>query len=271
MWLNMHFEQEKVNSLALAPAIGAEELLSAWLVPPAVRRMPPVKGEGLQAVLFDLDGVLVDTAEFHYLSWKQLAEELGVHFDRHANEGFRGVGRMECLEKLLGQYRGSFVGEEKRLLAERKNGYYMAMVETLTPGHVAAGGKGLLVRLHAAGVRTAVVSASRNARRVLEKLGLTEWFDLIVDGGMVTRGKPDPEGFLLAAEKLRARAAGCVVVEDAESGIEAARRAGMKCVGISAQRSHAMTGATMVVGGVGRLTVERLAGLVTGGVVARAG
>ncbi|HUO06912.1 MAG TPA: beta-phosphoglucomutase, partial [Phycisphaerae bacterium] len=215
------------------------------------------KRAGVQAVLFDLDGVLVDTARFHHLAWKRLADELGVAFNEKISDGFRGVGRMECLEKLLGKFSKGLAAEEKRVLADRKNGYYLEQVMTLRPGDLAAGARHLAMMLRAAppgGVRMGLVSASKNARLVLELLGITDWFDAIVDGTDAVRSKPDPQGFLLCAKKLRVEAEQCVVVEDAEAGIRAGQAAGMVCVGIGASA----VGADCVVKSVGELTVERI-------------
>jgi len=188
-------------------------------------------GGGLQGVLFDLDGVLVDTARFHFLAWKQLAEELGVAFNERINHGFRGVSRMACLEMLLGEHERFFADEEKRLLAERKNGYYLELVKGLEPRDLVKGAQELAENLRAGGVRVGLVSASRNARLVLRLLGITNWFDAIVDGSECEEKR---DGFLRAAEKMQVPAEQCVVVEDAEAGVIGARTAGMKCVGIGA-------------------------------------
>jgi beta-phosphoglucomutase len=239
----------------------ADDVFAAWVLGPAAQVPKHSTRAGLQAVLFDLDGVLVDTAEFHYLAWKRLAEELGVPFDRQMNHGFRGVGRMACLEKLLGDHAYCFVAEEKELLAERKNAYYLEQVNTLNPGDLEEGARGLAMGLRGlsdGGVRLALVSASRNARRVLQLLRIDDWFDAIIDGADVTRGKPDPQCFLLAAERLRVQAEASVVVEDADAGVQAARAAGMACVGIGGG-----VGACDVhVDAIGGLTIEQLEALV---------
>jgi beta-phosphoglucomutase len=241
----------------------ADDVFAAWVLGPAAHVPRHSTRPGLQAVLFDLDGVLVDTAEFHFQAWKRLADELRIHFDRHMNHGFRGVGRMECLEKLLGEHTRCFVAEEKQLLADRKNAHYLELVHTLTPADLEDGARGLAMGLRGmsdGGVRMAVVSASRNARLVIKLLGIEDWFDAIIDGGDVTRGKPDPQGFLLAAKRLRVRPEQCVVVEDADAGLEAARAGGMACVGVGGG-----VGACDVhVDAVGELTIEQLEKAVTG-------
>jgi len=235
----------------------ADDVFAAWVLGPSARVPTRSSRTGLQAVLFDLDGVLVDTAEFHYRAWKRLAGELGVPFDRQMNHGFRGVGRMECLDKLLGGHARCFVAEEQRLLAERKNAYYLEQVNTLTPEDLEDGARGLAMGLRAlsgGGVRLAVVSASKNARLVLSLLRIEDWFDAIIDGGDVTRGKPDPQCFLLAAERLRARPEACVVVEDADAGLKAARAAGMACVGVG----NGVGDCDVHVNAIRELTIEQL-------------
>jgi alpha,alpha-trehalose phosphorylase len=234
-----------------------DETFAAWILGPAAQVPKRSTRVGLQGVIFDLDGVLVDTAEFHYLAWLRLAGELGVPFDRQMNHAFRGVGRKECLEKLLGQHTRSFAAEEKHLLMERKNAYYLEQVRTLTPAALEAGACDLvqgLRGLNDGGVRLAVVSASRNARLVIRLLGIEGWFDALIDGADVTRGKPDPQGFLLAAERLRVNPRQCLVIEDADAGLAAARAAGMACVGIGG----GVGACDIHVEVVGELTTQRL-------------
>ncbi len=222
-------------------------------------------GEGtggtLQAVLFDLDGVLVQTADMHYQSWQRLADELGLPFDRETNEGFRGVGRMECLEKLLGPHRMEFAPEEKQMLAERKNSHYQGLIATLRPQDLAPGALALLMQIKEAGVPMALVSASKNARTVVDLLQIANWFDAIVDGTMVSRSKPDPQAFVMAAERLGVLPECCVVIEDADAGIRAAVSAGMKSVGIGPHGCSLGYMADMVVDAVGELSREMLEGL----------
>jgi beta-phosphoglucomutase len=239
----------------------ADDIFAAWVLGPAAHVPRLSTRAGLQAVLFDLDGVLVDTAEFHYRAWQKLADDLGVPFNRQMNEHFRGVGRMECLEKLLGTHTRSFVAEEKRVLAERKNEHYLQLVRQLSPRDLLPGARGLAMGLRGlsdGGARLAVVSASRNARLVLQLLAIADWFDTVIDGSDVTRGKPDPQGFLLAAERLRVQPSQCVVIEDAEAGIRAARAAGMHSIGIG----PAATGANTTADAIGGITVETLETLI---------
>jgi beta-phosphoglucomutase len=255
-----------IADAALRPGVAgrdtvADQVFAAWVLGPAARIPKHATRSGLQGVLFDLDGVLVDTAEFHYRAWKRLADELGVPFDRQMNHGFRGVGRMDCLHKLLGDHVHCFVDEEKQLLADRKNAYYLEQVHSLTPEDLEEGARGLVMGLRGlpdGGARLALVSASRNARLVLQRLHIEDWFDAIIDGGDVTRGKPDPQCFLLAAERLRVRPEACVVVEDADAGLQAARAAGMKSVGVGG----GVGACDLHVNAVGELTIEQLEGIV---------
>jgi len=240
----------KLNAV-LERHLSADELLASWLTgEPAAGVMPG--REGVQAVLFDLDGVLVDTAEFHYQSWKRLADELGIRFDRKENDGFRGVGRMECLERLLGEHTAGFAETELEMLAERKNGYYLEQVKRLMPRDLAVGARSLAMHLRAAGVKMALVSASKNARLVVDLLGIGDWFDAVVDGNSGVKSKPDAEGFLRAAKMLKVKAGRCVVIEDAEAGIRAGHAAGAKCIGVGA----AAYGADLGVETIGAVTLE---------------
>jgi kojibiose phosphorylase len=184
----------------------------------------------LKAVIFDLDGVLTDTSEMHYLSWKRLADEEGIPFDRQANEALRGVSRRDSLLFLLQDRR---VDEAQlQAMMARKNAYYLEFIRTITPDHLLAGVPELLDELRAAGVKVAVGSASKNAVEVIERLGIRNRVDAIADGNSVLHSKPAPDVFLHAAEQLGVAPPHCLVVEDAASGIEAALRAGMWAVGL---------------------------------------
>jgi len=262
--INMRRSVLKVNSLQnLHPSVTPEDMLLAWLVPGRVRQVPEA---GLQAVLFDLDGVLVETAEHHYLAWQKLADELGLPFDRQANEAFRGVGRMACLERLLGAHAKEFAIEEKRLLADRKNAIYLESIEHLTPNQLAPGARTLTMHLRACGVAMAVVSASKNARRVIEKLGVIEWFDALVDGQADCKPKPDAAPFLLAAKQLGVRPEQCVVIEDAEAGIRAGKQGGMKTIAIAAPESRTAELADHAVQNLKSITVPMMMKLVHAGI-----
>lgn len=183
-------------------------------------------------VIFDLDGVLADTAELHFQSWMDISRELGIPFDRARNEALRGLSRADSLRIFLGPEALRFDADQQAEIMERKNRYYLQRVERLTAADVLPGARELLEDLRRHGVRVAIASSSRNARIVLERLSLLDAADAIVDGNDVERTKPAPDIFLCAARRLGLPPARCVVVEDAESGIEAARAAGMKVVGI---------------------------------------
>jgi beta-phosphoglucomutase len=184
----------------------------------------------IRGVIFDLDGVLTDTSEFHYLGWKRLADEEGIPFDRQANEALRGVDRRESLLRLLA---GRPVTEEQmQEMMTRKNRYYQEFIEEVTPDNLLPGAFELLDDLRAAGVKVAIGSASKNARTVIQKLRIEDRVDAISDGYSVGQHKPAPDLFLHAAAQLGLAPEQCVVVEDAESGVEAARAAGMWSVGL---------------------------------------
>ncbi|MCL2782542.1 MAG: beta-phosphoglucomutase [Propionibacteriaceae bacterium] len=182
----------------------------------------------IAAVIFDLDGVVTDTAEYHYQAWQRLADELGIPFDRVANEKFRGVGRDDCLRMLLD---GAPV-DNFEALATRKNNYYVDLLANITPADILPGAAELIDELKSAGVKTAIGSASKNTWTVLRGLGMTDTFDAVADGTMISHSKPDPEVFLKAAELLGVTPGLCVVIEDATAGVDAGLAAGMWTLGI---------------------------------------
>lgn len=191
----------------------------------------------IRAVIFDLDGVLVTTDEMHYRGWKQLADEEGIPFDRSRNDRLRGVSRMESLEIVLELAAKPYSPDEKLEMATRKNGYYRGFLASLTPDDVLPGAREMLVELRSRGILIAIGSSSKNAPMIMERVGLTDLVDAIVDGNHIKASKPDPEVFLLAAEALGVEPSECVVVEDAAAGVEAARRAGMAVFGIGTPES----------------------------------
>ncbi|AFC29285.1 beta-phosphoglucomutase [Paenibacillus mucilaginosus 3016] len=209
-----------------------------------------------KAVIFDLDGVIVSTDEYHYRAWKQLCEEEGIPFSREINERLRGVSRMESLDLILKGEAQVYSPEAKEELAARKNRYYVQLLQLLTPADILPGVTALLQELKDRGVGCAIGSSSKNTPFILEKIGLGGFFDAVADGNQIRRSKPDPEVFLLAAEKLGLRAEQCVVVEDAEAGIEAALAAGMKAAAVSAAAHYPgahVRGADLREIGVGQL------------------
>jgi beta-phosphoglucomutase len=186
---------------------------------------PPVRG-----FIFDLDGVLTDTAEYHYRAWQRLADEEGLPFDRAANEHLRGVSRRASLDLIL-QGR-AYPEEQIEAWLARKNGYYLEAIRAITPADVLPGARELLAEIKAAGLRTALGSASRNAGEVLDRLGLRPLLDAVADGNSVARPKPAPDLFLFAAQQLNLPPDACVVVEDAAAGVEAALAGGMRTIGL---------------------------------------
>jgi beta-phosphoglucomutase len=187
-----------------------------------------------KAALFDLDGVLVDTARYHYLAWKNLADGLGFEFTLAHNERLKGVSRMASLDILLevGGLDHRFTPQEKDRMAAEKNQRYLGLVAKMEPSEILEGVVPFLSALKDRKVKIALGSASKNAPLILERVGLTRWFDALVDGTDVTKAKPDPEVFLLGARRLDVLPGECVVFEDAQAGLEAARAGGMHAVGL---------------------------------------
>jgi len=180
--------------------------------------------------IFDLDGVITDTAEFHFLAWKRLADEEGIVFSRADNEALRGISRRESLLLLL---KGAMYSEDDLLkMMDRKNRYYQDLLIGIKPDNLLPGALGLLVEIRQAGLKSALASASKNARSVIERLGIELLFDAISDGYSVEHQKPAPDLFLHAAKQLGLSPACCVVFEDAEAGIEAARAGNFHSVGL---------------------------------------
>lgn len=186
----------------------------------------------IKACIFDLDGVVVDTARYHYLAWKKLAEKLGINFTENDNERLKGVSRMDSLNIILEIGGVTISDKEKEKYADEKNKTYLSYILKMTPEDVLPGVSDFLTGVKKRGISIALGSASKNAVTILEKVGLKDTFDAIVDGTKVSKAKPDPQVFLAAAAMLNVEPPGCVVFEDAIAGVEAAHRAGMKCIGI---------------------------------------
>jgi beta-phosphoglucomutase len=184
----------------------------------------------LKAFIFDLDGVLTDTAEYHYLAWKRLADEENFAFSRKDNEKLRGVSRRASLKLIL---KDRQVSEENiKEFMDRKNSYYQSYLENITHRDLLPGSLALLKKLQSMDYRMALASASKNARKVIHQLGIAYFFAVIADGNSVAKTKPAPDIFLYTARQLSLPAEACLVVEDAEAGISAARAAGMVTIGI---------------------------------------
>lgn len=185
-----------------------------------------------QAVIFDLDGVICHTDEYHYRAWKSIADHMNIHFDEKVNNRLRGVSRMESLTILLESCPYPASDEERIALADEKNGVYRRLLGGMTPSSLAPETKQVLDLLRERGIKIAIGSSSKNARYILERIGLSEFFDAVCDGSDIIRSKPDPQVFLLASEALGMRPADCLVVEDAEAGVAAAHAGGMDCAAI---------------------------------------
>jgi beta-phosphoglucomutase len=186
----------------------------------------------ISACIFDLDGVIVDTAKYHYLAWRRLAREMGFDFSPEHNERLKGVSRMRSLEILLEIGGITLTDAEMINAAHRKNAWYVDYISVLSPDEILPGVKPFLNELKQAGINMGIGSASKNAGIILNRLQLQDVFDTVIDGTRVTKAKPDPQIFLLAADELKVSPAECIVFEDAQAGIEAAKNAGMCCIGV---------------------------------------
>lgn len=186
----------------------------------------------IKGFIFDLDGVIVDTAKYHFKAWQRLAQDLGIHFDEEQNEQLKGVSRRESLEKILSWGNISLAADEFERRMAQKNEWYLELIGGMKATEALPGAKDFLSDSLDLGLKVALGSASKNAVLILDHLELTERFEAIVDGTKITRSKPDPQVFQLGAEVLGLNPAEIVVFEDAVAGIEAARAGGFRCVGI---------------------------------------
>jgi len=209
-----------------------------------------------KACIFDLDGVIVDTAVYHFKAWKRLADELRIPFTEHDNERLKGVSRVRSLEIILELGGITKTPAEQQELATRKNDWYVEMINRMTPAEILPGAKAFLETCRAAGIKTALGSASKNSSTILEKINLAYLFDAVIDGNHVSKAKPDPEVFLKGAEALGIPPNECVVFEDAIAGVEAAINGGMKVVGIG--RPEVLSKADLVVSGLDKISLEQL-------------
>ncbi|MEW7314927.1 beta-phosphoglucomutase [Buttiauxella gaviniae] len=194
-----------------------------------------------QAVIFDLDGVVTDTAHLHFLAWRQIAREIDIDIDEQINEQLKGISRMDSLERIL-RYGGAeqrFSQHQKQILAERKNTLYVESLKQLNPDSVLPGIAALLAELHGANIPVGLASVSLNAPRILDALGLTHQFDYCADANLIKRSKPDPEIFLAACAGLGVQPENCIGIEDAQAGIAAINASGMLSVGIGLQLQDA--------------------------------
>jgi len=210
----------------------------------------------IKACLFDLDGVIVDTAKYHYIAWKELANEMGFDFTLEDNERLKGVSRMTSLDILLSIGKVEKSEEEKMALATKKNENYLTYILKMGPEEILPGTKEFLYLLKREGIKIALGSASKNAMTILERLNLTAYFEAIIDGTKVSKAKPDPEVFLKGADALGVKPDECVVFEDAEAGVEAALAGGMKCVGIG--KEDVLGKAHLIVDGLHKMNMQKM-------------
>lgn len=202
----------------------------------------------MKGAIFDLDGVIVDTAKYHFLAWRSLAEQLNIEFTAEDNELLKGVSRMRSLDIILDLGGIQVPAEEKEALARKKNDEYLSFISQIDEQELLPGAKSYLLRLRGEGIKIALGSASKNAVLILKKLNIIDLFDAIVDGNKVSKAKPDPEVFLLGCKELQLEPGDCVVYEDAAAGVQAAKAAGMRVIGIG-ERRH-LPDADMVVRGL---------------------
>jgi beta-phosphoglucomutase len=204
-------------------------------------------GARFEACIFDLDGVLVDTARFHFIAWREMAEGLGIPFHEKDNELLKGLSRIDSLETILSLGQLVLDPVTKLQLMEQKNARYMDLVQGMTAEDVLPGVTAFFAELDAAGIRKGVGSASKNAPEILRRIGLLESLDVVVDGSQVTLSKPDPEVFLKGAQRLGVAPVNCVVFEDALAGIQAAHSGGFPVVGVGSE--EVLHGADLVIPG----------------------
>lgn len=181
-----------------------------------------------KGLIFDLDGVICFTDEYHYLAWKELADREGIYFDKEINNRLRGVSRMASLDIIMERAKKQYTPEQKLAMAEAKNDAYRRLLEKMSPANLAPDTRKTLETLREKGMKLAIGSSSKNAKLILSRIGLEGFFDAISDGNNITHSKPDPEVFLKAAQMLGLRPAECLVVEDAKAGIQAAHDGGFE-------------------------------------------
>jgi beta-phosphoglucomutase len=208
-----------------------------------------------QGFLFDLDGVIVDTAKFHFVAWRRMANEIGIDFNEEQNEQLKGVSRRESLLKIA-EWGGKSLDEnEIAKYMHLKNEWYLELIETLTPADILPGADLFIKEAKAAGIGIALGSASKNAVPILERIGMLSLFDAIVDGNHVSKSKPDPEVFLKGAEALGCSVQKSIVFEDSVAGIEAAKTASMKSIGIGTE--DVLKNADIIVSDLSEITITK--------------
>jgi len=208
------------------------------------------------ACIFDLDGVIVDTARYHFLAWKKLTDQLGVHFTEEDNERLKGVSRMASLEIILEIGNIKTDDSTKLEYATLKNKWYTDFISKMTPDEILPGSLDFIKELRKANIRVAIGSASKNTPLILKRVGILELFDAVADGNIVSKAKPDPDIFIKAAEMVNVKPGKCVVFEDAVAGVQAALNAGMMCIGVGSPKI--LIKAHYVVSGLKEMNIERL-------------
>jgi beta-phosphoglucomutase len=188
------------------------------------------------ACIFDLDGVIVDTARYHFLAWKRLTDQLGIRFTEEDNERLKGVSRIASLDIILEIGKLNANENQKHEYATRKNQWYVEYISKMTPDEILPGSLAFIKELRNSGIRIAIGSASKNTPMILERVGISDLFDAVADGNIVKKAKPDPEVFLKAAQLINIEPERCVVFEDAVAGVQAAINAGMMCIGIGSPK-----------------------------------
>ncbi len=213
----------------------------------------------VKACIFDLDGVLVDTAKYHFIAWRRLANELGVDFNEHDNEQLKGLSRDASLDVILKKGNVSGTQQERQEWMDKKNTWYLELVHQMKEDETLPNAKELLNQLKSAGIGIALGSASKNAPLILERVGIAHLFDSIIDGTKTSKSKPDPEVFLLGASEMGFEPSDCIVFEDALSGVQAAKSGGFFAVGIGSP--EVLTQADVVFPDLSEITVENLMSL----------
>jgi len=210
----------------------------------------------ITACIFDLDGVIVDTARYHFLAWKRLTDQLGILFTEEDNERLKGVSRMASLEIILEIGNRRLDENRKQEYATLKNNWYIEYIKKMTPDEILPGCLPFIKELRNANFRIAIGSASKNTPMILERVGIQGLFDAVADGNTISKAKPDPEVFLKAAEMIGVKPGNCVVFEDAVAGVQAALNAGMLCIGIGSPKI--LTEAHFVVSGLSEMNLAKL-------------